>query len=166
MRHIFCYRTVLAVAGFMSLLSSCNNKPTDITNAAAFDVAAARKLVEDGSAILMDRLKKGDSIGFSNMFTIDAKVLPSGMPAVSGRDAIQSLFGFFIRTGINDLTLTTIDVWGNGSFIVEEGSWKVADTSGKEMDHGKYLKLWKMEDGNWKLFRECFNSDIPPATAK
>ena len=162
---------IIPVAVLLLMLFSCNSKPADKQSAASkstsgFDIVAARKVVEDGSRELMDRLKKGDSTGFSNVFTADAKVLPSGGSAVSGRDAIRSLFGSFIRAGFTNLALTTIDVWGNEDFIVEEGSYKAADSTGKEVDYGKYLKLWKQEDAKWKLFRECFNSDIPPSSSK
>lgn len=166
------HRNIIPIAVLLLVFFSCTNKPSDKpstenkTNASAFDIAAARKVVEDASQELMERLKNGDSTGFSNLFTTDAKVLPSGGSAVSGRDAIRTLFGSFIRAGFTNLALTTIDVWGNEFFIVEEGSYKVADTRGKELDHGKYLKLWKMDDGKWKLFRECFNSDVPPASSK
>jgi uncharacterized protein (TIGR02246 family) len=159
------------VAVMLLMSFSCNNKPSETlsatrNSASRFDPSAARKVVEDGSRELMERLKNGDSTGFSNVFTTDAKVLPSGGSAVSGRDAIRSLFGSFIRAGYTNLALTTIDVWGDEDFIVEEGSYKAADSTGKEVDHGKYLKLWKQEDRKWKLFRECFNSDIPPAPSK
>ena len=46
--------------------------------------------------------------------------------------------------------------------IVEEGKWTMADEDGNGYDHGKYLILWKMEDGKWKKFRDCHNSDIYP----
>ena len=35
----------------------------------------------------------------------------------------------------------------------------MTDKSGKEIDKGKYIVLWKMEDGKWKLHRDIFNSD-------
>jgi ketosteroid isomerase-like protein len=37
----------------------------------------------------------------------------------------------------------------------------MTDKDGKEIDRGKALELWKMEDGKWKLFRDIFNSDLP-----
>jgi ketosteroid isomerase-like protein len=35
------------------------------------------------------------------------------------------------------------------------------DKDGKQIDKGKYIVLWKKEDGKWKLFRDCYNSDLP-----
>ena len=166
MQRNFYFQTILTVASMACLVSSCNNPSSEQSKASAFDPVAARKIVEDGSAQLMLRLKNGDSTGFSNMFTLDAKVLPSGAPAVSGRDAIRSLFGGFIKAGYTNLSLITVDVWGSESFIVEEGQWKGLDPSGNEFGPGKYLKLWTQENGEWKLFREAFNSDVPPVPMK
>ena len=46
--------------------------------------------------------------------------------------------------------------------VSEVGSYSMTDKSGKEIDKGKYIVLWKMEDGKWKLHRDIFNSDMPP----
>jgi ketosteroid isomerase-like protein len=31
-------------------------------------------------------------------------------------------------------------------------------------DKGKYIVVWKKEDGKWKLHRDLSNSDLPVAT--
>jgi ketosteroid isomerase-like protein len=150
---------------------SCNQNSADKQEAknnseTGFDKTAARKIIEEAAGELMSRLKNNDSTGFSEVFTSDAKVLPAGASAIEGRDAIRSFFGGFMKAGFNNLSLTTVDVWGNAEFIVEEGRFKAADQAGNEVDHGKFLKLWKLEGGKWKLFRECYNSDIPPMPPK
>ena len=60
------------------------------------------------------------------------------------------------------ITTKTLGVWNNTNTIVEEGKWMMANKEGEAYDHGKYLILWKMEDGKWKKFRDCHNSDIYP----
>lgn len=37
----------------------------------------------------------------------------------------------------------------------------ILDKDGKQLDKGKYIVLWKKEEGKWKLFRDCYNSDLP-----
>jgi len=44
---------------------------------------------------------------------------------------------------------------------VEEGEYTFMGEDGEQLDKGKYIVLWKMEDGKWKLFRDCYNSDLP-----
>jgi len=46
--------------------------------------------------------------------------------------------------------------------VNEVGSYSMTDKKGKEIDKGKYIVLWKMEDGKWKIHRDVFNSDMPP----
>ena len=66
-----------------------------------------------------------------------------------------------MNSGITGVDLRTIEVWGTENLITEEGelSLFVGDT---EADQGKYIVLWKKEDGKWKLFRDIFNSNLSP----
>jgi len=44
---------------------------------------------------------------------------------------------------------------------LEEGSYDFPDGKGGSFDKGKFIAIWKQEDGRWKLFREIWNSDNP-----
>jgi ketosteroid isomerase-like protein len=152
--------------------TSCGDKTSksadaeNKTNEQSFDLAAAKKVVEEGNQSLMDLLKKGDSTGFANLYCSDAKIMAPEGPPVAGRDAIRSLIGSFVNIGLTDMSLKTIDVWGSEALVGEEGTVRFAFKDGKEYDHGKYIVLWKMEDGKWKLFRDIFNTDVAPPPAK
>ena len=61
--------------------------------------------------------------------------------------------------------LTTLGVWGDEKMLAEEGRYVIRRGTGDEADRGKYLVLWKREGGRWRLFRDCFNSDLPAAGA-
>ena len=82
-----------------------------------------------------------------------------GSPSIVGRAAIASTVGMFMRMNIKRQA-KTIDVWGNGDLLVEEGTASLLDQKGVELDHAKYLVIWKMEDGQWKLFRDMWNTDL------
>lgn len=43
-------------------------------------------------------------------------------------------------------SLKTIEVWGNNDLLLSEDEWKFTDKDGKELDRGKSLVAWKMED--------------------
>jgi ketosteroid isomerase-like protein len=34
---------------------------------------------------------------------------------------------------------------------------------GKVVDRGKYIVIWKREQGQWKLHRDIWNTSMPPA---
>jgi ketosteroid isomerase-like protein len=159
--------TCLLLAGLISFAAACSDKKSKSTTTdkgdkeSTFDLTAAKKAIDEGNQSLMDFLKKGDSTGFASMYASDAKVMPPNMPAISGKEGIVSLIGAFVRMGVKNFNLKTMDIWGSESLIGEEGEYNITDDAGKESDHGKYIVLWKMEDGKWKLFRDCWNSDLP-----
>jgi hypothetical protein len=62
---------------------------------------------------------------------------------------------------MTNITIKPIEVWGNEEMMTVEQEWKFTDKKGKIIDRGKSLELWKIEDGEWKIFRDCFNSDLP-----
>ena len=99
----------------------------------------------------------------AGIYTHDAKVMNAGMPAAEGRENIIHFFGRIFKGGPLMITTKTLGVWNNSNTIVEEGKWIMANKEGEAYDHGKYLILWKMEDGKWKKFRDCHNSDIYPS---
>lgn len=141
--------------------AGCNQDNT--AKAPAFDMAAARKQIDSANQNLVTGLAKGDSTLAAESYCKDAKFMAANAPALSGRKEISGDFGNLIRSGITDLKITTVDVWGGENAITEEGKWTLALKDGKQVDQGKYLVLWKKEDGKWKIFRDCLNSDMPAA---
>jgi len=134
--------------------------------AAAFDMEAARKAVEERDNLYMDLFGKSDSIGLANLYTKDAKFMIANAESAVGRSNIQSAFAGFINSGIAKIELKTNDVSGDENMLVSEDEWKLFIKDGTEVDHGKSMVIWKKEDGKWKLFRDIFNSDMPIPTSK
>ena len=125
------------------MIAGCNtSSPGSGTAQPTIDSTRAAKAVATEQQVFMDAFRKADSISVADVYTHDAKVMNAGMPAM--------------------ITTKTLGVWNNTNTIVEEGKWMMANKEGEAYDHGKYLILWKMEDGKWKKFRDCHNSDIYP----
>jgi ketosteroid isomerase-like protein len=36
----------------------------------------------------------------------------------------------------------------------------------KSLDKGKYVAVWKKENGTWKMYRDIWNSNMSAATTK
>lgn len=133
----------------------------------AFDLAAVKKSIEEANASFGGFVSKMDSVGLAGLYTSDAKLMAPNMSAASGRSNIQSAFaGMFSVIGQVGLTLTASEISGTEELVNEVGVYSMTDKDGKEFDKGKYIVLWKMEDGKWKLHRDIWNSDNPPAPAK
>ncbi len=162
--------TTIALFAITSLLFfSCKDDDTSTEKETmpAIDLAAAKKTIEEANVAFSDLVKKGDSTALAAMYASDAKLMGANMPSITGTNNISATFGEMFRMGIGGVTLTTSGIWGNESLLSEEGTFSLMDKAGKEIDKGKYIVLWKMEDGKWKIFRDCWNSDLPmPAPAK
>ena len=70
------------------------------------------------------------------------------------------MHGIF-TSGITDAKITTKEVFGDEDLLVEEsnvllyvGDQQVADE--------KAIVVWKKVNGEWKLFIDIFNSNLPP----
>jgi ketosteroid isomerase-like protein len=148
------------------LFVACGDKTASTTTEeakASFDLGAAKKTIDSINVVFGNMVSKGDSVGLASLYTSDAKFMMPNAPTVSGRSAIQSAFaGLFAAMGTPGLTLTSNDVWGTEELLTEVGSYTMTDKTGKQIETGKYIDLWKMEDGKWKLHRDIFNSDLPP----
>ena len=126
-----------------------------------FDITAARKEVDEANRNFMDMLAKGDSIGIAGLYTTDAKMMAPNVPAIVGRAGIQSGQSHFINTLSPRLQISTLDLWGTADMLAEEGEYVMTTKDGAPIDKGKYIVIWKKEDGKWKIFRDMINSDLP-----
>ena len=53
------------------------------------------------------------------------------------------------------------DVGVSGDQAYEWGTFAVTDKSGATVDKGKYLTVYKKEDGKWLIVHDTWNSDMP-----
>ena len=126
-----------------------------------FDLEDAKKEIQLANRNFEKYFKTADSVAFAkNCYTIDAHYMAPNQPAVVGRKAIQTVCHQLLSAGVSEIKLHTIEIWGDENSITEQGTLDIYVKGGKLVDKGKYLVLWKKEDGIWKLHRDFFNSDI------
>jgi ketosteroid isomerase-like protein len=148
---------------FISSITSCNKKVEETKETVVeptFNLTTAKAEIVKANKEFMELFTAIDSVGLSNLYTEDAKFMMNGAPAISGRENIQSTISAIMNSGVSSVNLTTVDVWGTENFITEEGGLSLF-VGDDEVDKGKYIVLWKKENGKWKLFRDIFNSNLP-----
>ena len=158
------FQTLPCLIVLLLFAAGCNTASKE--SGAAFDSTTAKKEIEAANSEFMALVSKGDSVGLANCYAIDAKLMGPNEPAVIGRKNIQTGMAGIIKSGVAKADLRAIDVWGIGDLLAEEGELTLFDKAGMQLDKGKYIVLWKKEDGKWKLFRDLFNSDLPAPSAK
>ena len=159
---LFTFITIALL--FISSIISCNKKVEETKENVVeptFNLTTVKTEIMSTNKEFMKIFAAGDSIGLANLYTNDAKFMMNGAPAVSGKKNIQSTISAIMNSGVSGVKLTTIDVWGLENLITEEGSLSLF-VGDDEVDQGKYIVLWKKEDGKWKLFRDIFNSNLAP----
>jgi ketosteroid isomerase-like protein len=95
------------------------------------------------------------------MYAADALVMPAGSEPVRGADAILKFWQSSL-TGIGGVALKTADLFVQGSTATEVGQYELRDKTGKAIDHGKYIVVWRKEGGKWKLLRDMFSTNVAP----
>src|SRR6478752_2397 len=153
---IYLFVTALVIL----VVSSCHpNTPENAdAHVSAFNLDSAKQSIEHQNAAFQKAFETSDSTGLANLFTSDGKMMMPGSPSIVGRAAIMSTVAMFMKMNIVRKA-ETIGVWGNDDILVEEGVASLFDQKGVELDHAKYLVMWKKEDGQWKLFRDMWNTD-------
>lgn len=123
-----------------------NNTQTDQIDLASFEKEIELRLRE-----YENLLQKGDSIALGDMYMVDAQIIPSTI----GRENIIKSFGRMIRDSVTGSFKTT-DLWGNDDLLVEEGTGVWYQGKGLVVGRGKYLLVWKKDDGKWKILRDTW----------
>ncbi|MBD2757282.1 YybH family protein [Spirosoma validum] len=133
------------------------------TTKTAFDSTKVINEIDAQSGLFSNAFAKSDSVKAASIYTRDAKIFNHAIPTTTGRSGVQSLYGELIRAGITKFDYTTIGVWGNdNNLVVEEGTLSFAFSDGRVASKGRYLLVWKWEEGKLKIFRDSFSSDGKP----
>ena len=103
----------------------------------------------------------GDAAGLAALYTEDGQVLPPNSPSVTGTQAIQGFWQAVMDMGIKEAKLETVETEGHGDTATEVSKFTLYGEEGQVLDKGKYIIIWKQENGQWKLYRDIFNSSMP-----
>lgn len=156
------YLMIILVSLFLVLIG-CKKAEMESKNLekAKPDLSEIKNLIIANGENFVIALNRGDSITVANCYTKDAKMMQPDGVAVVGRSNILKNMGQWIKSESPTLSMKTIDVWADGDLVVAEEEWTISNKEGKILDNGKSLELFKMEDGKWLLYRDCYNSNRP-----
>ena len=110
--------------------------------------------------------RSGDAAALAALYTEQGQVLPPNSDFIRGRQAVQGFWQAVMDMGIKEARLETGEVEDHGDTAIEASTFALLGEGGQVVDEGKYIVIWKQEDGGWKLHRDIFNSSLPaPGTA-
>jgi ketosteroid isomerase-like protein len=106
-------------------------------------------------------INKGDVVAAANMYADEGQILPPNVAPISGRGAIAAYYKTMTDNGFS-LKLTPTDSWMDGKLASRTGTYIVFDKNKKEVEHGKWLEVWQLqESGRWLMVRDMWNSSDP-----
>ncbi len=132
---------------------------TNVKAQAVFDLEKAKVEVEQRVREFEDAIRSGDLESLADLYTIDAQILNSSPTSTVGRAEIVKGFDEMIKAGWTESGFTTTGVWGCDEMIIEQGTGFFADKEKKNVSRGRYLMVWKYEEGKWRIFRDTWFSD-------
>lgn len=84
-------------------------------------------------------------------------------PEICTKDGVGKFYSAIKQLGIQGLLLSTSDVFVGNHFMTETATYDLQVANNQSVDKGKYIVVWKQDNGTWKMNRDIFNSDMPPA---
>ena len=104
---------------------------------------------------------RGDAAGMVAIYTEKGQALPPNGAITTGRPAIQSIWQGAIDMGIKGATLETVELEQHGEAAFEVGQYTLQGDGGQVLDEGKYIVIWRQEEGQWRWHRDIWNSSRP-----
>lgn len=100
----------------------------------------------------------GSASRLTAIYTAKGQLLPPNTPIIQGHDNIHAYWEAVVDQGIGEAELETIELDELGETAIEIGLFVMKTTEGSIADTGKYLIVWKKEQGTWKYHRDIWSS--------
>jgi uncharacterized protein (TIGR02246 family) len=133
---------------------------------AKVDLAAEEKAIRDLDAQWVRAVQAKDTAAIAQLYATDGLYMAPDYQALGGRAGAQKGWGMMFATPGAALTFgpTRVVVAQSGDMAYDIGTYtfSMSGRGGPVEDKGKYLVVWKKQDGAWKVAADMFNSDGAP----
>jgi ketosteroid isomerase-like protein len=121
---------------------------------------AARQEITTNNQAWGQALVRGDSAAMVGLYHTEARIYPPNAAMMSSRSDMGRMVTSMTGAGLQSANLTTTDVISGGDLVIETGTYEMRDAT-KTIDRGKYMVVWKQDNGRWRIYRDIWNSDMP-----
>lgn len=169
MKNVSIFFLTITFAASLTIGCGSNNTASTESNknsVDSFDVTAMKKIIVEKSNRFTQAHITGDTTFLNNIFTQDAKTYPPNSNVVKGRAAISAVNSEWVNYGIKEFSEESTSFYGNEDYLIDEGTYYLRYGKDNTIDKGKYINIWKKEDGDWKLFSNMWNTSMPATPAR
>lgn len=126
--------------------------------------ALARSEIDAARAAFVEAVRRHEPATIAGLYSARARVVAPGAEVLRGRDDVAAFWGAGIETGMTDVELVPEDVELLPSIAMEVGRYTLRvepDPGVKLIEGGRYLLLYRLDDGRWVRAAEMFAPDLP-----
>lgn len=161
---LFIFTLMLAIF-FVACNDASTTTKTTAIDSTGNDNESVKAHIKKEDSNFEEEFKKGDSTALAAHYASDGMVMPPNGETVKGKD-IAGMWGGASRMGLKELKINITDISGGGDLYAETGNYEMLGAANKSMDKGKYVVVWKKDNGNWKIYRDIWNSNMAMPASK
>jgi len=124
----------------------------------------ARATVDKSNQAFMSALQRADIEALTSLYSSNATLFPPGAPPIVGSAAIGEFWKKMVARGVKRIEPKTTEVEAHGDTLIELGTFEAFREAAAPIQRGRYVVIWKRENGSWKIFRDLWNAESLPAT--
>jgi uncharacterized protein (TIGR02246 family) len=121
----------------------------------------ADKAVQSVNKVWNATFNDGDSAALAMLYSENATLSPGNGQVLVGREEIAELFKSFIDNGVNNHTISTIEIYRDNNKIVQLGKWQADGVNDKQqaISFGGVLMtvLVQNSKGEWETQSHIWN---------
>ncbi len=106
-------------------------------------------------------MNEANADGLAAVYTQDGQALPPNAPIFSGVENIKGFWQGAIDMGVASVKLESVELDVVADTAIEIGAFELKAADGGVIDRGKYIVVWKQENGQYKWHRDIWNSSNP-----
>jgi ketosteroid isomerase-like protein len=154
-------RTILLALLAVCIISCNSGSGSNASGTSDFNLDSLKAHITELNKSYAKRFTTNDPAWYKERYCVGAAVYAPNVPPVIGIDSIIKFF-YVSDSSTAVIDLPPNNIYGSADLVVEDGTYSFPDGKGGHVDKGKFIALWKKEDGKWKLFREIWNTDLAP----
>ena len=118
------------------------------------DLVAASREIALRQRAYAAALARGDLDALAGFYTADAQVASTFAPVAYGRRSVRGVLQQIVDAGITRIDLEPREQYAIGELVCQTGSVRLRHGSGAPASAGRFMTLWRNEDGTWRIHRD------------
>lgn len=115
-----------------------------------------KQRMDEVGSILTSR----DTERISQLYTENGQLMPPASETITGRDEAAAFWLNVTDSGVETVDIETMEVEEHDALAIRTGRATLHDASGTTLDDVKFIEVWKQEDGEWRIHRDIWNSNL------